>query len=309
MSDRVSDRVPRVSVLMTIYNAAPYLRQSLDSLLGQTFEDWELIAIENGSSDSSPGILASYKDPRIGVFAVATNMGRTGGLRYAFKRARGEYIAVLDADDLSHRERLAAQVVRLDAEPDLGLLGTWAEVIDGAGVRLRAWEPPVGTAELHDRLGWENPIVHSSAMYRRALAEAAGGYPAAFAVAQDFALILALAERGRIGMIARHLCSIRVVSTSVTRSRATRLAAYEESHRLFRRATQLPLSAEAKRRNRTTTARLTIKCGVETMRLGSYWRGAWRIARGIAESPGALVDNGLTRRWFGLTKPFSASAG
>ena len=177
MSDRVSDRVPRVSVLMTIYNAAPYLRQSLDSLLGQTFEDWELIAIENGSSDSSPGILASYKDPRIGVFAVATNMGRTGGLRYAFKRARGKYIAVLDADDLSHRERLAAQVVRLDAEPDLGLLGTWAEVIDGAGVRLRAWEPPVGTAELHDRLGWENPIVHSSAMYRRALAEAAGGYP------------------------------------------------------------------------------------------------------------------------------------
>ena len=105
---------PRVSVLMTIYNAEPYLKEAIDSIVAQTFGEWELIAIENGSSDGSRAILDSYQDERIRCFCLPENIGRTPALRYAFEQAGGEYIAVLDADDVSHPERFKKQVEYLD---------------------------------------------------------------------------------------------------------------------------------------------------------------------------------------------------
>ena len=105
---------PRVSVLMTIYNASLFLRESIDSLIAQSFLDWELIAIENGSTDDSPAILADFKDPRIHCFSFPRNIGRTPALVFAFNQARGEYIAILDADDVAYSQRFALQVEFLD---------------------------------------------------------------------------------------------------------------------------------------------------------------------------------------------------
>ena len=76
-------KIPRVSVLMTIYNAERYLAEAIDSIIAQTFGDWELIAVEDGSSDESPSILASYTDDRIRTYFLPQNIGRTQALRYA----------------------------------------------------------------------------------------------------------------------------------------------------------------------------------------------------------------------------------
>ena len=130
MSEQSLKRNPKVSVIMTIYNAGPYLKEAIDSIVAQTFDDWELIAIENGSLDESPAILTGYKDGRIRVFALPKNIGRTPALRYALQQAQGEYIAVLDADDVSHPERLKKQAAYLDQHLEVGLVGSWAEQIN-----------------------------------------------------------------------------------------------------------------------------------------------------------------------------------
>ncbi|MEI8011087.1 MAG: glycosyltransferase family 2 protein [Candidatus Omnitrophota bacterium] len=210
--------IPRVSVLMTIYNTASFLRQSIESLLAQSFTDWELIALENGSTDDSPSILLSYADPRIRVFSFSKNIGRTPGLRHAFDQARGEYIAVLDADDVSRYDRLTRQVAFLDAHPETVLVGAWAEHMDEQGRVFDRWEPPADPGKLLDIIARRNPIVHSSAMYRRSQALCAGGYPLAYTYAQDFALILALARQGQVTVIPEHLCRLRVFPGSMTRS-------------------------------------------------------------------------------------------
>jgi len=141
-------KLPRVSVLMTIYNAGPWLREAIESILAQTYVDWELIAIENGSTDESPAILASYKDSRIRLIGLHENMGRTPALRLAFDLARGEYIAILDADDLAERTRLQKQIAFMDTHGDVAVVGTWAVRIDSAGKEVGRWAPATDPAQL-----------------------------------------------------------------------------------------------------------------------------------------------------------------
>ena len=190
---------PCVSVLMTIYNAAPFLRESIDSLMAQSFSNWELIAIENGSKDESSAILAGYKDPRIRVFSFPKNIGRTPALEFAFNQAKGQYIAVLDADDVAYPQRFSRQVEFLDNNPETVLVGSWVKQIDQKGRVFKTWEPPSDSHEPHECLGWIDPIVNSSAMFRRETAVAAGGYPQEYVYAQDFALLLELAQHGKLG--------------------------------------------------------------------------------------------------------------
>lgn len=291
---------PRVSVLMTIYNAEPYLRAAIDSLIGQTFPDWELIAVENGSMDKSMSVLKDYSDPRVRIFPLEKNIGRTPALRFAFDQARGGYIAILDADDISSPDRFARQAEFLDRHPDVALVGSWAQHIDEHGKVFDVFEPPANQEELQDCLGWTNPIIHSSAMYRRQLAQEAGGYPENIVWAQDLGLILALAQRAKIAMIAEYLCQVRVLTASMTRSRKYQMLVATESLLLFRRAAEsLRLSTKARRLNRRAVAIAEIKLGVATLRSDSFWAGLQMVLHGFATAPSALWGNGPARRFFG----------
>lgn len=292
--------IPRVSVLMTIYNAEPYLRPAIDSLLAQTFKDWELIAVENGSTDTSMSVLKGYSDSRVRIFPLEKNIGRTPALRLAFNQARGDYIAVLDADDISSPDRLARQVAFLDQHPDVALVGSWAQHIDEHGKVFDVFEPPVNQEELQDCLGWTNPIIHSSALYRRQLAQEVGGYPAEIVWAQDLGLTLALARRAKIAMIADYLCQLRMLTASMTRSSKNQIMVATEALLLFRRAADtLQLSAKARRLNRRAMAIAEIKLGVATLRSESVWTGLKMILHGLVTAPSALWGNGPARRFFG----------
>ena len=114
---------PRVSVVMSVYNGARYLREAVDAVLAQTFSQCELIIVDDGSTDGTMEILCAYSDPRIRLIRNDRNLGAAGARNRAFAAARGEYIAIQDADDASVPERLAAQVAYLDARPDVALIG------------------------------------------------------------------------------------------------------------------------------------------------------------------------------------------
>jgi glycosyltransferase involved in cell wall biosynthesis len=292
--------VPRVSVLMTIYNAEPYLRAAVDSLIAQTFPDWELIAVENGSTDESMAILKNYSDSRIRIFPLEKNIGRTPALRLAFNQVRGDYIAVLDADDVSSPNRLAEQVAFLDQHTDVALVGSWAQHIDEQGKVFDVFEPPANQEELQDCLGWTNPIIHSSAMYRHQLAQEVGGYPENIIWAQDLGLTLALAQRARIAIIADYLCQVRVLTASMTRSRKYQILVATEALLLFRRAADsLQLSAKARRLNHRAIAIAEIKLGLASLRSDSFWSGLKMVLHGLFTAPSALWGNGPARRFFG----------
>ena len=292
---------PRVSVLMTIYNAEPYLSEAIDSIFMQTFSNWELIAVENGSTDQSKEILLTYDDPRVRVFAFPENIGRTPALRYAFEKARGEYIGVLDADDVALRERLARQVEFLDNHPEVILAGSWAQGIDETGCITSTLEPPTNSEELHDCLGWANPMVHSSVMYRSAAASKVGGYPEEFAYAQDIALMQILAQNGRLAIIDDFLCQWRTSTTSETRSSRNRLLIAYEQLALWRYAVQsLPLSARARHLNRLVTARAEVRYGLAMLRNKTVFSGFGNILRGLVRCPRLIWQNDRVRRSFGL---------
>lgn len=291
--------VPRVSVLMTIYNAGPYLRPAIDSLIAQAFPAWELIAVENGSTDQSMSVLKSYSDPRVCIFPLEKNIGRTPALRLAFEQARGEYIAILDADDISSPDRFAQQVAFLDQHPDVALVASWAQLIDEHGKVFDVFEPPANQQELQDCLGWTNPLVHSSVMYRRESAQQVGGYPD-LVWAQDLGLTLALARRGKIAMIPAYLCQVRMLAASMTRSRKYQILIANELLLLFKQAADtLQLSARARHLNCRALAIAEIKLGIATLRDGSFWTGLRMVWHGFLTAPSALWGNGPVRRFFG----------
>src|SRR4051794_27446559 len=129
---------PRVSVLMTIFNPGPFLQPALDSLSAQTFGDFELIAVENGSSDRSRDTIRNFaaRDSRCKIIELPENIGRVPALNMGLAQASGDYVAILDADDVAHPERLAAQVELLDAQPDVMMVSSHARTIDESGRML-----------------------------------------------------------------------------------------------------------------------------------------------------------------------------
>ena len=292
---------PRVSVLMTIYNAEPYLEEAVNSILAQKFSDWELIAINNGSKDQSAETLSTYDDPRVRVFILPENIGRTPALRYAFEQARGEYIAVLDADDVALPERLARQVEFLDNHADVVLVGTWTQVIDEMGCIISTLEPPINSDEIHDCLGWATPMVHSSVMYRSLSASKVGGYPEEFSYAQDLALFQRLSKVGRLAVIDDFLCQWRTSSKSFTHLSRNRLLIAYEQLEIFKVAAQhLPLSARSSRINHLAIARAEVRYGLAKLRNRSFFSGLQNILKGLVRCPLLVWQNDRVRRYFGL---------
>ena len=291
----------RVSVLMTIYNAEPYLKEAIDSILTQKFSEWELIAVDNGSTDQSAEILSTYDDPRVHVFGLPDNIGRTPALRYAFEQARGEYIAVLDADDVALPERLARQVEFLDNYDDVVLVGAWTQVIDEKGRITSTLKPSTNSEEIHDCLGWATPMAHSSVMYRSVAASKVGGYPKEFAYAQDMALFQALSKVGRLAVIDDFLCQWRTSAKSFTHSSQNRLLIAYEQMALCRFARQfLPLSARSRSINRLATARAEVRYGLAMLRNKSFFSGLDNIFRGLVRCPTLIWQNDRVRRYCGL---------
>jgi glycosyltransferase involved in cell wall biosynthesis len=210
---------PLVSVLMPVYNGAADLRRALDTVLGQTFRDFEVIAINDGSKDESAALLDAVDDPRVRVIHQ-DNMGLAATLNRGLAMARGGLIARQDQDDLSHPERFAKQVAYLNAHPDCILLGTAAEIWVGDEPTERSHDHPTEHALLAFDLLFNNPFVHSSVMMRRDSVLGIGGYTTdkSRQPPEDYELWSRLARKGRVANLPERLLVHREVPQSMSRT-------------------------------------------------------------------------------------------
>lgn len=166
---------PVVSVVLPVYNCPGLVGEAIDSILNQTWQDLELIVIDDGSTDETPSILRRYVDPRVRL-VHQTNRGLAATLNRGIELASGRYVARQDHDDLSYPERLARQVSYLEANANCALVGTWAEIWRDNERTGREHRHPSSDAQLKFELLLNNPFVHSSVMVRKAVLETVGGY-------------------------------------------------------------------------------------------------------------------------------------
>lgn len=166
---------PSVSVILPVYNGAPYLRDAINSVLNQTYDDFELIIIDDGSKDESSSIIQQFDDNRIRFFSQV-NMGLSATLNRAIRLSRGVYIARQDQDDLSFLRRFEKQVSFLDNHSDHGMVGTWAEIWEGPNKTERTHRPTTDSSALKFDLLFDNPFFHSTMMLRRDVFNKSGLY-------------------------------------------------------------------------------------------------------------------------------------
>lgn len=210
---------PAISVVMPVYNARPYLAEAVESVLGQTCGDFELLLIDDGSTDGSREDIEGFKDRRVRLF-LREHAGLINVLNFGLAEARAPVIARMDSDDVSLPERFERQLAFLRAHPEVVVLGTRVRFIDAEGRPIR---DPFAPPEEHEDLVRAlvdplaaNPIFHPSAMFRREAALACGGYRTPFVVCEDWDFWVRIARLGRLHVLPEVLLLLRKHGQNVT---------------------------------------------------------------------------------------------
>lgn len=209
---------PLVSVLMTIFNHQNFLNQSIKSVIDQKYQNWELIAIDNGSTDNSGKILKKKKDERIIKKFLKKDIGRTNCLNFGLKLCKGELVAILDSDDVMDKYRIYFQVNEFLKNKYLGIVASDYNFINSHGKKFffpkECYDINRGLQEKPRIYLYRNIFAHSSIMFKKKLVKKIGGYPSEFLYGQDYALILKILNKYEGKILKKKLVNIRILHKS-----------------------------------------------------------------------------------------------
>ncbi len=289
-----ASQAPTVSVLLPVWNGEAFLEQAMESILRQTLSSFELIVIDDGSTDQSAAIAEGYAvdDDRIRVLRCP-HRGFSATLNAGIATVRGEYIARMDADDISVPERLQKQVAYLDAHPECVAVGAWIEVIDEAGRHLGlktyvTTHDEISAAMLHGA----SPIAHPTIVLRRAVLRAAGGYDARCYPSEDLNLWFRLGESGELSNLGevllkhrRHKAAIGVREREKMQAMALAICNEERTKRGLRPKTPGPILAGT-----NADGRYHFECARTALIAGSHLTALCHAAATIAAEPNRLYS-------------------
>lgn len=207
---------PLVSIIVAFHNRASKVRQTVESLIHQTFKNIEIVVVDDASSDETPQLLALYEsDPRVRIITNSSNIGFTNSMIKAISTARGEFIAIQGAGDVSHRDRIKLQVQVLIQSSDIGVVGCWyRNIVDGSGL-IRERRPEARSATV-ESLAVENVFSHGEVIFRRSDYDQVGGYRQEFKFCQDIDLWLRLVKVVKFATVHEFLYDRYVLADGVS---------------------------------------------------------------------------------------------
>ncbi len=212
-------RTPMISVLMPVYNAENFLRKAIDSILGQTYTDFEFLIINDGSIDQSRNIIDSYNDERIKIIENEKNRGLIFSLNRAIDNASGKYIARMDADDISMPDRFEKQITFLESYSDIALLGSSAIIIDESGQEKKVTNVIESSHLIFTQLFFESPFFHTSVMGRTPVFREFK-YNDNYYVAEDYYLWSQIAMKYKLANLNEPLIKYRHHAESISSRKA-----------------------------------------------------------------------------------------
>lgn len=207
--------MPAISVVMSVFNGEKYVKRAIDSILSQTFVDFEFIIIDDGSSDKTLNILNEYRDKRIKIIHH-TNRGLTSSLNKAIKLSKSNYIARQDADDFSHPDRLAEQFNHFTKNPSITALATRAAIQNGKSTYLSNFYSKV---EIKRKMKFKNIFIHSTVMIKKDNFEKIGYYNESYKRSQDYDAWIRLADIGDLEMINKVLVTREITENSISKKK------------------------------------------------------------------------------------------
>jgi glycosyltransferase involved in cell wall biosynthesis len=207
---------PIISVIMAVKDGQKYIRQAIDSVLGQTCGDFEFIIIDDGSTDGSLQLIENFDDSRITLIKNQNHLGLSKSLNAGLYAARGEYIARMDADDICLPERFEKQIRFLDQHPQIAVLGTGIKLIDEQGKTIQDVHLPIDSDLIKWQLCFINPIAHPSVMMRGAAVKQVGGYDPELIRSQDYDLWWRLSAKYQLANLPDILVLLRQHSRQVS---------------------------------------------------------------------------------------------
>lgn len=202
---------PTISVVMSVFNGQAFLAEAIESILNQTFRDFEFVIIDDGSTDKTAEILSAYasRDARMRIIHQE-NKGRTHSLNIAIELAKGTYIARMDADDIALPRRFEEQIDFLERRPEVGLLGGAVQLINDKGEVLDTVQPPLEDTQIKSIMLHVNPMWHPTIVMRKEVVLAVGGYRTAFDESEDYDLFLRMGERIQIANLGEFVLKYRI---------------------------------------------------------------------------------------------------
>ncbi len=207
--------VPHLSVILPVYNGSAFLAEAIESVLNQTFRDFELLVIDDGSTDRTAEILASCRDPRLRVLRNETRRKLAGALNRGLDEACGTIVARMDADDLMRRDRLARQVAHMEAHPEIGCCGGWVQTFGDGKKRILKY--PIGKEETKAFALFYAPFAHPTVAFRREWFERERlRYDGSFYPTEDYELWSRAIAAFPCGNLPRVLVDYRVHGNSMT---------------------------------------------------------------------------------------------
>ena len=218
--------MPRVSVLMPVYNGERFLALAVESILGQTFREFELIIVDDGSTDGSARILSRFDDPRIRRLRNDRNEGITQSLNRGLELASGDYVCRMDSDDVSVPTRIERQIGFMEEHTEIAVVGSFATVIDSTGTAVDTERYPQSASDIRKTLFVHNPFAHGAVMIRSSVLKECGAYDARFLHNEDYDLWLRVAARHPLANIPEPLLHRRVHGGNITAANETQLVKY-----------------------------------------------------------------------------------
>lgn len=289
----------RITVVMPVYNGQKYLRPAIESILNQTFGDFELLVIDDGSTDDSREICRSYGDARIRLQENKENLGLVRTLNKGLDLAGGEYIARMDCDDISFPERFARQVAFMEEHPEIGICGTWYEKIsDRRPVLMRF---PTEHETLRFFMLFDNPFLHSTMFIRRAVLESRRlRFDPDYSHAEDYEFWARCAEYTRVANIPEVLLRYRFHPDNVShRFKAGQSASADRIRR--RQLEHIGLSAtEAEIELHNALAKFEFFARQDGLEAVKAWLDKFiTLGCGVWNIPEREIYGYLSRYWYG----------